>query len=812
MNKVLEKIISTNFSKGLNLSKSHLINPEECQQSDNFLFDEGCATVRKGTVLTATLPYPIDAIKKYYKKDGTSYTAAFAGGRVYISYTAGTFVNVSCELLASGHISVTAYNDYIYFTNYSNVVKLFNGSSVDNAGLSSPAFVKFLGNFESTAGWAISGALASISADKTYLHIDRGEASLLFSAPSGEATFTNNTIFDLNNFATNASSDANDLIQFFTITEKKGNISSILLRFVQASGTTSGLYSECIITNLSSWTFCSNNSFATIHTVPKSLFTNNSNFTWTNAVAQVKIFPTSGLNATVNIDSLRMIKTPPLLKAQAISGGNIYFTPKPTPYYNPQTGEHTFSVPGVTLEQVKKWVSVSTDKIIGNIPEGEYFYKATFYKPGPGGIQIESNPCFQTSGILLSSTINTSTTISGAVTSSFSIDNHIAALSQIPIAPTNLGVTGRKIYRRAVLEDTMRHVATIVDNTTATFIDDVPIDAVTEVLDETRDVPPKAKYVYAASNQRTYYLNIEEDDGSHSSRIRFSQPYSPYYVPLDNVFEISPNDGSELTCMFELTSLQFFLKSSSLWMFDGINTNNIHPTYGCLAPKSLAVGPSEAFWLSDEGIIKYNLRVSNISLNDSRINTFLKDIPRTYLQNAAGVYYKGFYLLALSNGSNSTNNTVLCYDNARNEWTIFPNIQVNCWDVWGGGNDGYRLFYGNNEGQICEFFTSDTDFGVSIPWAIRTKDNGLPVPTVALREAFLYTKSEDGSGRTITATPYYDFVAGTAETVSATTGYSLGKIDVTAADDAGFISIGLSGTGRISILQLDIFGKKESVR
>jgi len=113
---------------------------------------------------------------------------------------------------------------------------------------------------------------------------------------------------------------------------------------------------------------------------------------------------------------------------------------------------------------------------------------------------------------------------------------------------------------------------------------------------------------------------------------------------------------------------------------------------------------------------------------------------------------------------------------------------------------------------VCEFLTGNTDFGSSIPWAVRTKEFGNPTPTTFLRKLYLYSKSLDTSSQTVTVTPYYDFVAVSGNTLSVTSGYQLNKADIPPCDDAGFISVGFSGTGRIQLLRMDAYDEQEQLR
>ena len=47
MDSKLIKPITTNFSKGLTFAASHLIDAEECQITDNFVFGDGDGVLRR---------------------------------------------------------------------------------------------------------------------------------------------------------------------------------------------------------------------------------------------------------------------------------------------------------------------------------------------------------------------------------------------------------------------------------------------------------------------------------------------------------------------------------------------------------------------------------------------------------------------------------------------------------------------------------------------------------------------------------------------------------------------------------------------
>ena len=366
--------ISTNFSKGLNLSISHMISLEEVQTADNFMFSNG-AFVREGTVVNASLPYPIVTLKKHYKKDGTSYITAIAGGLVYLSYTSGVFTNTSCETLVSGDVSVTAYDDYLYFSNMSNVVKAFDGSSIDNVGLSGPAFTKYLGDFENNSGWSVSNC--AITKDFSYLHIDRGENALLFGAPATTkgAALNGSNRFDLSVFAPSVPSVSQDLIQVFTVPAQKVQVSSLVLRF-QNPGSPSA---SVVLTDLSSWVYSSNDSWSMAHTVPKELFTINGGFSWADCAIQIELESQTGVSSAVAVDNVRLLKTPPLLETKAISGDGLYFG-----YVAAKTDRYALGT-SLTSGWVipKQWASLSSAScqivMFRNTPYQRIMYPSTIH-------------------------------------------------------------------------------------------------------------------------------------------------------------------------------------------------------------------------------------------------------------------------------------------------------------------------------------------------------------------------------------------------------------------------------------------------
>lgn len=545
----------------------------------------------------------------------------------------------------------------------------------------------------------------------------------------------------------------------------------------------------------SAWIGCGNDGWALTHVIPKSVFPALSGQVWASATPFIRVTSINGsAPAVLTVDNLRMVKTPPMLtRTSANISSQIFF------------GSSVIKINRFLddpMEQTVKGLQLQGFLLSGNIiQDGTTFYKATFIKVGPNNIPIESNPCYQTSGTLISNI--------GAVT--------VVSLTDIPIAPASWNVVGRRIYRRNASTSAFQYTYMVHNNSGTTFIDRVPMNVLGEVLDETGHwPPPNAKFIYSAADQVTYYFNIAESVGGHKSRVRYSKPYEPYYVPLENVFDIAPGDGTEGTGMFEFQGMLHFLKERSTWILDPNTMTPVqsHASLGCIAPKSLSVGPEHVFWLSDQGIVMYSMRYRLISKEKIRVDPILKALPKEYLKNAVGVYYNNFYLLAVTTDGNTENDTILVYDVINDLWSQFPDINVNCWTTWQGFQDGYRLFYGNNSGFICEFLTGDADISSPIPSKLRTKEFGMPTPGVTADKVFLYVNDLDGQSRDIQVNPYYDWInlSTDADVITTVSGHGVGKARLPGKDEAGFFSIEFVSSGRYQIMHMDIYGKQEGLR
>jgi hypothetical protein len=646
--------------------------------------------------------------------------------------------------------------------------------------------------------------------------------SMNYKASSDNLYFnqTEARAFNLATFAPDVASSGEDIIQLYVVPNKVQNISTFLLRFYDGTN-----YATASLGSTSSWRSISTSEYALTISMPKSNFSGAAALNWAACDMQIAMSPTSSTVplGKVAIDNIRLLKTPPTITSNYVTSaradltfwGSSFTTRRvdvmtgtPGRWSNPddqngiwiegsQTVTSSYLVidpDAMQLEGIKQ--------ISDPLPNGTYYYKCTFVKESPSGYEIESNPSQQTSGYIVSSNTSSWTYL---------------RLANLPVAPVSFGVSARRMYRRRSQEPIFRYVTTVNDNTETTFDDFIPATALGWAMEEDHAPPPSAKHIFRGSDQRMYYFNIQEYGDKFTSRLRASKPYEPYYCPLQAI-DVSPDDGTEGTGIFEYNGIIHLLKERSTWSLQGKLTC-ANPEIGCVAPDSVAIGKNEVYWLSDQGPIKYNMRFHKIShsLDNSstyRIQKILDRLPKDYLKNAKGTYYDGYYLLAVTDQGSVVNNLVLCYDTDNDVWSTFPSMEVACWTVWNGYKDGYRLFFGNYSGQICEMFTGNYDISAPISYSIRSKEFGVPTPEEFFRKSYLFSENLDNTVKTLNVQPYYDFtvVSSRGDAVEISGTFNNSKVVFPQTDSASFFSLGVSGSGRVRINAAEIYYKPENLR
>ncbi len=231
--------------------------------------------------------------------------------------------------------------------------------------------------------------------------------------------------------------------------------------------------------------------------------------------------------------------------------------------------------------------------------------------------------------------------------------------------------------------------------------------------------PPVTKYGSWFKNYLFLANGVIEHDW-----VWFSNNLQPIKFTLGDVFKVNTGDGQEIQALkpFKLNELIIY-KERSVWVLDISGTTplvdwTLQPIVediGLIAPRTVAMVGNDQWYLSSEPIgVRSLIRTDLDKIKTSLISAPIQDIfdgtgdltiNRTYINEAAAVFFDNKYLLALPTGTSLFNNTVLVFDLITNAWYLITGWYVEDWQIFDNklyfidSTDGrvLRAFYGNND-------------------------------------------------------------------------------------------------------------------
>jgi len=153
-------------------------------------------------------------------------------------------------------------------------------------------------------------------------------------------------------------------------------------------------------------------------------------------------------------------------------------------------------------------------------------------------------------------------------------------------------------------------------------------------------------------------------------------------------------------------------KTYSLWKILGTYPGQyekirIHSSSGAIAQRSIVDGGIICLFLSMDGVFVYNgVQASSIS---HAIKDVIKNMNKAYRDKAVGVFYNNRYILAIPEGTNTENSTIVDYDTLTQQWDVMRGFNVNSFLIY---ND--TLLFSNNAGYILEYDKGNDFDGVPI--------------------------------------------------------------------------------------------------
>jgi hypothetical protein len=368
----------------------------------------------------------------------------------------------------------------------------------------------------------------------------------------------------------------------------------------------------------------------------------------------------------------------------------------------------------------------STAGVAGNL-NGDYQWKVTY---------VNSN--------LVESDV-------GPAPATFTASSEQVTLTGMPLGAQSWGVASRKLYRTATSGTTFNLVATISDNTTTDYTDnvadaDLGADAPTD-----QGVPP----LYSIC---IYYRDrLFVNDPSNPNFIWYSELGNPYVFKATNFKKFGDNTTDIVRCFgIVQNSLVIFGDESFEFLYMPDTTPANWATvpgakqYGCKSPRGIFNFEDKLMFpaiqngkfvgfaaLNSQGIdpdATYLTVLSAFSeLQSNRIEPDMFQIQEAYLDNISSTVYKNKAYIGVTHGAGNTeNNRVLEFDFSRSN--IAKN-QKYTWSPWTGLNSKDMVI---KEGTLY-YSDSSANLGHVYEMLDGTyNDNGVAI------DSYFWTKEFDG--------------------------------------------------------------------
>ncbi len=282
-------------------------------------------------------------------------------------------------------------------------------------------------------------------------------------------------------------------------------------------------------------------------------------------------------------------------------------------------------------------------------------------------------------------------------------------LTSLPIAPQSWGVATRRLYRTVTSGSTFMRVATISDNTTTTYDDNVADASLGTTAPTDNGVPPiYSSIVYhlnrlfmIGSDNLVWYTNINEPytvgalnfDTFGDQSTDFPKSLAVYSnsivvfcersIWLWYMEDTTPGNWKKIRCQSSYTSISPFgaFEYNNKLCFPAEQSDKF---VGFAALTGNVVEPSSTFLTTN---------TAGSDLKSDRIETDMFDVVETYIANISSIVFKNKAYITLTKASGSTtNNRVYVFDfsisnlskNQKEAWIPWSGLNATQFTVYGG--------------------------------------------------------------------------------------------------------------------------------
>ena len=354
--------------------------------------------------------------------------------------------------------------------------------------------------------------------------------------------------------------------------------------------------------------------------------------------------------------------------------------------------------------------------------------------------------------------------------------NQKVTLSSIPIS-SDSQVDQRKIYRTTSGGATFYWLATINDNTTTTFVDNIPDSGLGLELEEDHDVLPNGKFavwwderLWVSGDNIIYYSAIDNPE-AFDTDIRY--------------ITIRKGDKSnEITQMIDYKDALYVFKKNSVFIIlkkpDGrYGRYLLTRDFGCIAPWSMIEVNNFLMFLSYRGIELFN-GVDSYTPNFSvAVQRTIAAIDNDYLDYICSAHCRARneVWFSIPYDTDGTTKKTIVYNYIASKFYIFNwAFSYTVTSLSETLDSAYtpKVYIGTTSGRIMLADTGYQDSGVNITATVRKKWFDTQVVGTLRRFDIKY---EIPSGMTLTGNFYKDFDKDVARTTSHT-GVALSSTDI----------------------------------
>ena len=202
--------------------------------------------------------------------------------------------------------------------------------------------------------------------------------------------------------------------------------------------------------------------------------------------------------------------------------------------------------------------------------------------------------------------------------------------------------------------------------------------------------------------------------------------------PFATSVYVSKDDGQSVTGFFKHQDFLYPVKERSLWRASQdsstaaiITLEMVDPARGCDSHFSIDTGENDNFMFNEKGVyatgyepnILDQIRTNILSL---RIDSKIKSIQKSNLDDVVGLYHDNHYYLSYASGGTSANDTIMVYDRQRLGWWEWS-IGANCFSEFKDSTGETKLYFGSSEadGKIYYFdqnIKSDNGVAIATNW------------------------------------------------------------------------------------------------